>query len=283
VEKNLADIIADEIAFNGADIGTILSEIQNGTYGLSAINTAVLALENKLKAVPSVDSILFKSGGLDCPAGKSIWNYLIDINSATVDLLSMMIGETESLLWKEGGALCPTGKSIWDYLPYLDVAISSRAPEVGGNLAAVKTDVDNMQVPIKFTSAETLNDIAVTAATDTTEKEITVSLPAGASIVKVMLAALITVMNNSANAQKIDVDVKGRVSGGSWSTFFSQDDCIGFPAADGATTGFVPTQDVTTLVTGAGTYGFKLTIQQSSANSVRYTTQYVLIVTYKMS
>jgi len=37
VEKNLADIIADEIAFNGADIGTILSEIQHGTYGLAAL------------------------------------------------------------------------------------------------------------------------------------------------------------------------------------------------------------------------------------------------------
>ena len=98
-----------------------------------------------------------------------------------------------------------------------------------------------------------------------------------------MLAAFIIAMNNTANAQKIDVDVKGRVSGGSWSTFFSQDDVIGFPDADGATTGFVPLQDVSTLVTAAGAYGFKCTITQSRANSVRYTTQYVLIVTYKMS
>lgn len=98
-----------------------------------------------------------------------------------------------------------------------------------------------------------------------------------------MLAAFITAMNNTANAQKIDVDVKGRVSAGSWNTYFSQDDCIGFPAADGATTGFVPLQDVSALVTAAGTYGFKCTITQSGANSVRYTTQYVLIVTYKMS
>lgn len=143
--------------------------------------------------------------------------------------------------------------------------------------------LEDIECEIKFPSAEALDAIAVTAATDTTEKTITVSLPTGASIVRAMLAAFITAMNNSANAQKIDVDVKGRVSAGSWNTYFSQDDSIGFPAADGATTGFVPLQDVSALVTGGGTYGFKCTITQSSANSVRYTTQYLLIVTYKMS
>jgi len=97
-----------------------------------------------------------------------------------------------------------------------------------------------------------------------------------------MLTAFITVMNNTATAQKIDVDVYGRVEGGTWIKFFSQDDCIGFPAADGATTGLVAMQDVSTLVTEAGTYGFKCTITQSSAMSVRYTTQYLLIITYRM-
>jgi len=139
-----------------------------------------------------------------------------------------------------------------------------------------------MEIPIKFPSAEALDDISVTTPTDTTELTITVSPPSGASIVRAMLAAFVTAMNNTATAQKIDVDVKGRVSGGAWSTFFSQDDCMGFPAADGATTGLVAMQDVSALVTGAGTYGFKLTIQQSSANSVRYTTQYLLVVTYRM-
>lgn len=98
-----------------------------------------------------------------------------------------------------------------------------------------------------------------------------------------MLAVFITVMNNTANAQKIDIDVKGRKVTGPWSTFFSQDDCIGFPAADGATTGIVPLQDVTALVDVAASYGFKCTITQSAAQSVRYTTQHILIVTYRMS
>lgn len=150
-------------------------------------------------------------------------------------------------------------------------------------VSAVKTDVDNMQKIIKFPSAEALDAIAVTAATDTTERTITVALPTGASIVRAMLAAFITAMNNAAAAQKIDIDVKGRKGAGGWNTYFSQDDVIGFPAADGATTGIVPLQDVSALVDVAASYGFKCTITQSSANSVRYTTQYLLIVTYKMS
>jgi len=72
-------------------------------------------------------------------------------------------------------------------LPRLDATVSSRAPEAGGKLEALKTDVDNLQTIIKFPNAEALNDIAVTAATDTTEKTITVALPTGASIVRVML------------------------------------------------------------------------------------------------
>jgi carbon monoxide dehydrogenase subunit G len=141
-------------------------------------------------------------------------------------------------------------------------------------MAKVDTDIG-------FPSAEAVDAIAVTAATDTTEKEITVTLPSGASIVRATLMANITAMNNSANAQKIGVDVKGRISGGSFSTFFSQANIMGMGAVDGATTGLVAISDVTALVTTAGTYGFKCTITQSSANSVRYTTQYVLIITFR--
>jgi len=134
---------------------------------------------------------------------------------------------------------------------------------------------------IGFPSTEALDDINVAVATDTTEKIITVSLPPGAAIVRATLLAYITAMNNFSVAQKMDVDVKGRVSDGPFSTFFSQDDIMGFGAVDGATTGIVAISDVTALVTAAGTYGFKCTITQTSANSVRYTTQYVLILTVR--
>jgi len=141
-------------------------------------------------------------------------------------------------------------------------------------MAKIDTDIG-------FPSAEAVDAIAVTDPTDTTEKEITVSIPVGASIVRASLLTYVTAMNNSANAQKIDVDVKGRKSGGSFSNFFSQDDIMGFGAVDGATTGIMSISDITALVTGSGVYGFKCTITQSSANSVRYTTQYVLILTLR--
>jgi len=141
-------------------------------------------------------------------------------------------------------------------------------------MAKIDTDIG-------FPSAEALDDINVAVATDTTEKTITVSLPLGASIVRATLLAYITVMNNFAVAQKISVDVKGRVSGGSFSTFFSKTNFMGFGAVDGATTGIVTISNVSSLVTVAGSYGFKCTITQTSANSVRYTIQYVLILTVR--
>lgn len=135
---------------------------------------------------------------------------------------------------------------------------------------------------IRFCSAEVLDDINVVAATDTTERTIVVTLPAGASIVKAFLCAVITALNNTANAQKIDVDVKGRKGAGAWNTYFSQDDVLGFGAVDGATDAIVALQDITALIDAAATYGFKLTITQSAAQSVRYTTQYLLIIDYQL-
>jgi len=138
------------------------------------------------------------------------------------------------------------------------------------------------EVEIGFVSSESLDDISVTTPTDTTEKEITLALPPNASIIRASLIASIIAMNNTANAQKIDVDVKGRLSGGSWNTFFSENECMGFGAVEGATVSIMAIQDVSSLVTAEGTYQFKCTITQSSANSVRYTTQYVLLVTYRV-
>jgi len=156
---------------------------------------------------------------------------------------------------------------------------------------AIDSEVDDIlghthqrQNMIKFPSAEALDDISVTTPTDTTVRTINVALPADASIVRVMLAVFITAMNNTANAQKIDIDVKVSSDGTVWTTYFSQLDCIGFPdGTDGATTGIVPLQDVSDLVTEAGTYYFKCTITQSAGFSVRYTTQYLLIITYRMT
>jgi hypothetical protein len=134
------------------------------------------------------------------------------------------------------------------------------------------------EVETEFVSAEALDDIALTGEQLTTERTITVTLPAGASISRVLLIALITAMNNTANAQKIDLTVQGRKGAGAWNNFFSQEDCIGFGAVDGATTSLVTVQDVTSLVDASGSYGFRFSVNQSAAKSVRYTTQFILVI-----
>ena len=294
-------------------IDAIEAKLDNGTYGLSALRTLLLAVGTLLIDIEGtgftkdVDSLVNIRGYVDeiegllknATYGLSALKTLIDALEAKLDnatyglsALKTLINAIEAKLDNATYGLAALNTDLDTLLGRLtatragyleNLSGGAVALESGGNLAAVKTDVDNLTVVIKFPSAEALDAIAVTDATDTTEKTITVALPTGSSIVRVMLAAFITAMNNTANAQKIDIDVKGRVSGGGWSTFFSQDDVIGFPAADGATTGMVPLQDVSALVTSAQTYGFKCTITQSSANSVRYTINYLLILTYKMS
>lgn len=133
-----------------------------------------------------------------------------------------------------------------------------------------------------MTSAGSVDNIALVGPTNTTEQTITLTLPAGATIVRVMLAAFITIMNNSANQQIISIKVSGRLGAGAFSDFFNQANFIGTPAVIASTTGMVATQDVSALVTAAGTYGFRLSVGQSSANSVIYTSQFILVITYHM-
>lgn len=160
--------------------------------------------------------------------------------------------------------------------------IETKVDTIETKVDGVGTDLDNLEVSLRFPSADALDDIAAVGPTNTTELPITVVLPLGATIRRVMLAAFITVMNDTATAQKIDIDVQGRIAAGAWNTYFSQNAVLGFPAVDGATTGTVCLQDVSALVTVAGTFGFRLQVTQTAANSVHYTTQFLLLVTYRM-
>lgn len=111
------------------------------------------------------------------------------------------------------------------------------------------------------------------------------ALPVGAIIQRVMLVADITALNDSATAHKIDLGVSGRPGGGGWVVqLAAMLDVMGFAAADGATTGWTGVLDVSALVTVVGAYGFRFLVNQSGgANSVRYTSQFVLKVTYRMA
>ena len=146
------------------------------------------------------------------------------------------------------------------------------------------TKLERRETEVGFPSSPSLDEIAVTDATYTTEVEISFSLPLNATITKASLIAIITALNNTSNLQKIGVAIYGRPSQGAWfGPYFNKSNCIGLPAQEGATTILITVQDISNLVTQTGTYGFRAKITQSSANSVRYTIQYVLIITYRVA
>lgn len=121
--------------------------------------------------------------------------------------------------------------------------------------------------------------IAVTTADQSLgAKDITVDIPAGATIISVIALARINIMNNSATAQKIDL--KFNVEG---VTLFNQTDVVGLGGINGTSAGYVIAEDASDEVTADGqvvTLEAKITL--SAAASVRFQAQYYLFITYKM-
>jgi len=195
----------------------------------------------------------------------AVWSYATRLLTSlqSPDHLQKYLGGPTGAL----GTVLPANKSLYNII--LDSVLSDR--------------LNIMEHEIEFPSAEALDAINTNVYTATTERTITVALPTGATTRRALLLAVITAMNNSANAQKIDIQVQGRKGVGAWNTYFDQTDCIGFPAVDGATTSLVAIQDVTALIDVAASYGFQCQVRNSVAQSVRYTTEYILVVTYRMS
>lgn len=118
----------------------------------------------------------------------------------------------------------------------------------------------------------------ITADQSLGPKNITVDIPAGATITKVIAAARINIMNNAATAQKIDLkfEVEGTV-------LFNKTDIIGFGDVDGASASYVIAEDATDEVAADEqevTLEAKATL--SAEASVRFQAQYYLFITYKM-
>lgn len=138
------------------------------------------------------------------------------------------------------------------------------------------------QVEVSFASDEAQDEISTDTATDTTARTVEVSLPSGATIKRALLVAVVVARNGSANTQNIGLNIQARPSGGSWTSVFNKANCIGLPNAEGAAVALAIPQEVSSIVTEPGTYEFKTTVTQSSANPVTYTTIYVLIIAYEM-
>jgi len=118
----------------------------------------------------------------------------------------------------------------------------------------------------------------VTADQSLGPKDITVDVPPGATIVSVIAMARINIMNNSANAQKIDLkfDVEAV-------TLFDQSQVVGTGAVDGASEVYVIAEDATGEVTADGqVVTLEAFVTLSAAESVRFQAQYYLFTVYRM-
>ena len=110
-------------------------------------------------------------------------------------------------------------------------------------------------------------------------KDITVNIPAGASIVSVIAMVRINMMNNAATAQTIDLRLN--VEG---TTLFNQTDIVGFGAVLGASAVYVIAEDASDEVTSNGqvvTLEALETLLNSA--SVTFQAQYYLFITYRLS
>ncbi|GAI62238.1 unnamed protein product [marine sediment metagenome] len=122
-------------------------------------------------------------------------------------------------------------------------------------------------------------EISVTTADQSLgAKDITVDVPVGATITKVIAVARINIMNNSATEQEIDL--KFEVEG---SVLFDQLNVVGFPAINKGSGSYTIAEDATPEVDEDEqivTLEAKVTL--SSANAVRFQVQYYLFITYRM-
>jgi len=138
------------------------------------------------------------------------------------------------------------------------------------------TEFEKAQAPVAENAAVA---IAVTTADQSLgPKDITLDIPAGATIISVIALARINIMNDSANAQKIDLKFSVETV-----ALFDQDDVVGFDAVDGASLVYVIAEDATDEVTAdAQVVTLEAFATLSAAQSVRFQAQYYLFTTYKM-
>ena len=138
------------------------------------------------------------------------------------------------------------------------------------------TEFEKSQAPATENAAVTW--AVTTADRSLGSKDITVDIPAGATIISVIALARINIMNNSANAQKIDLKFNVEAV-----TLFDQDDVVGFGAVDGASEVYVIAEDATGEVTAdAQVVTLEAFATLSAAESVILQAQYYLFTVYKM-
>ena len=199
---------------------------------------------------------------------------IADIWSYTTRTLSASLDPTLAQIWAYAT------RTLTDPNSYkADVSALALETTLNAKLATAHFDLSEYEIaqcPVVENAAVT---IAVTTADQSLgSKNIITDIPAGGTIISVIAMAKINIMNNSANAQKIDLkfDVESV-------TLFEQDDVVGFGATDGASSSYIIAEDATDEVTAdAQTVSLQAYATLSAAQSVIFSAQYYLFIIYKM-
>jgi len=266
-------IPADIIKFVGKGTGTevpsnkslydlvALDRLDHATYGLPALNNDLDTLLARLTALRA--ALLDNLVGLDATVSSRLptsdFNTRLSSTRASyIDLLAdPTVGLTalEALVDDLETRLTAARAGYLDYLPNQRVEVA--------------------QVPATQNAVAVLN---TTNETTLGSKDITVDIPTGATIESVIALARISIMNDSATAQKIDLKLNVEAV-----TLFNQADVVGSPAADGASSIYTIAEDASDEVTSIGqVVTLEALATLSAAASVRFQAQYFLFITYRM-
>jgi len=222
-------ILTDATKFAGANIGTILSEIQNGTYGLSALETLVDEIESLLK---------------NATYGLSALKTEIDANETKIDTVDTVVDAI---------------KAKTDNLPSDPADESELEARLGRKVSCMTwwSDVDPQE------------SITTPAGNVSLPSVVVSNIPSGATIVQVIALIKVRAIDNKSssgiNAINGAQNIRIKVSTGAWGT----DDITAINLIDNQWTVAASTReygdvqvgdnDVKSVVTGNATYDFRIT------------------------
>lgn len=234
---------------------------------------------------------------------------LADARAALIDLITALRmaeldpanvpGDIDTLLARLSAARA----TLLDNLTDLDVAISSRAPEAGGNIAAILAGVAAIPTTPVLTahfddavferewSTDPIVDNKASAAEETLSTHTIAAAdfvyPDGASEVKVILLAMITAAAQAAPTNphhiglKVQLDVNNGFTGGETTWDFTANPPLTL-AADGAMGPWTFPIDISALVTSGDKLEFRFVVDSDDAASVNYTTSFLVVLVYTM-
>lgn len=156
------------------------------------------------------------------------------------------------------------------------------------DITAIKTETDQLPNWLfdskKYATTVTVDAEASAAEQDLTAGSAVVTIPTGATIQGVTLAAFLHVANKSAATHKIGLTLQIQKAAEGYGDVvdLTANPPVSLVNVDGAMATFAIACDVSGTVDGAATYTFKWQVDSDNAGAVNYTSNFVLAITYSM-